>query len=252
MRGMSDMPAARLAVAQARRVCLITGAGVSVASGVPTFRDAGGLWGDRRPEDVATPEAFAHDPLLVWRWYHARRSALLRCEPNPAHRAIAAYQARNRGAVLITQNVDGLHERAAESAGIDERVLRFHGSIWQVRCSHCSHHAEDHSCEPDIDAHDLPCCPACGQLLRPAVIWFGELLDRDILQRAWSAAEACEVMIVAGTSAQVEPAASLARVAASKHAALIEVNPDESALSALCDYRFAAGAETLLPELLGE
>jgi NAD-dependent protein deacetylase/lipoamidase len=200
----------------ARRVAILTGAGVSAESGVPTFRDAlTGLWARFRPEDLATPEAFARDPALVWRWYRERRQRLRTVEPNPGHRALVALEGRIPELTLITQNVDGLHARAGS-----REVIELHGNITRVKCF-----AEDTPVEEWADTEAVPACPRCGGPLRPDVVWFGEMLPPLALERARAAAGRCDVFLSVGTSNLVEPAASLPWLASARGAPVLIVNP---------------------------
>jgi NAD-dependent deacetylase len=206
---------------RAARVAVLTGAGVSAESGVPTFRGGGGLWEGSRVEDVATPHAFDRDPARVWRFYHARRAALRAVQPNPGHRALVELEHRwGEHFTLITQNVDGLH-RAAGS----RRVLELHGALARVRCTHCGR-TEDRGGE-ELPA--LPRCGECGQLLRPDVVWFDEALPDGVWRAGAEAAAACECFLVAGTSAVVYPAAGLIDVARAAGAGVVEVNLESAA-----------------------
>jgi len=245
---------ARALLERAARVVVLTGAGVSAESGVPTFRGADGLWNRFRPEDLATPEAFARDPRLVWEWYGWRREAMARCEPNPAHRALAAWMARTPGTVLVTQNVDDLHERAARAAGAPEgppRLLKVHGAIFRVRCTRCGvETAHDGPVDAASEA-TLPRC-ACGGLLRPAVVWFGEILPPAIIQAAFQAARDAEACLVVGTAGAVYPAAGIVHEAQHHDAPVIVVDPGETEYDAIADVRLVAPAGTVLPLLLGE
>jgi NAD-dependent deacetylase len=235
------LEAAAALLRRARRVVAFTGAGVSAESGVPTFRGAGGLWEGRAVEEVATPQGFAADPEMVWRFYEQRRCNLTRCRPNPAHAVLAAWQRRFADYTLVTQNVDGLHEEAGATA-----VLHVHGSIWTVRCTRCGR--ERH--EPAAPLPEVPPrCPACGAMERPGVVWFGEMLPEDVLGAATQAARRAEVMVVVGTSAVVYPAAGLVQIAAAAGAAVIEVNPEASALAHLADVGLRGPAGALLPRL---
>ena len=237
----TSLDAAAALLRKARRVVVFTGAGVSAESGVPTFRGAGGLWEGRPVEEVATPRGFAADPVRVWRFYEQRRCNLARCRPNPAHAVLAAWQRRFPSYTLITQNVDGLHEESGARA-----VLHVHGSIWTVRCTGCGR--ERH--EPAAPLPRVPPrCPACGAMERPGVVWFGETLPEDGLHAASHAAARADVMVVVGTSAVVYPAAGLVQVAASAGAAVIEVNPEASALAHLADVELRGPAGELLPRL---
>ena len=203
----------------ARRVVILTGAGVSAESGIPTFRDAlSGLWSRFDAEELATPEAFARQPDLVWRWYAERRARVLQAQPNPAHLALVALEGLVSQLELITQNVDGLHQRAGS-----RDVVELHGNITRVRCSGGCGVVDSWD-----DAPTCPICRVCGRPLRPAVIWFGELLPAPELERARVAAEQCDVFVSVGTSNMVEPAASLPWLASRHRASVIVVNPDLS------------------------
>lgn len=212
------------ALAGARRVAALTGAGVSAESGVPTFRGAGGLWQGHDPTRLATPEAFARDPRLVWQWYDWRRGILAGCRPNPGHRALARLEELLPTFTLITQNVDRLHQEAGSS-----RVLELHGDIWTLRCSRACGLARLDRSHP---LPELQACPACGAWLRPGVVWFGEALPEGVLERASAAAGSAEVFLVVGTSSLVYPAAGLADLAAARGARVFEVNPDPGSRAA--------------------
>ena len=202
---------------------VLTGAGVSTESGVPTFRGESGLWRNYRPEALATPQAFRRDPELVWEWYSWRRELIAGCAPNAAHETLAAMEAALPAFTLITQNVDGFHQAAGS-----QNVLELHGNIWCVRCTGCGVTAEDHRVPlPDLP----PRCPECGALLRPDVVWFGESLPSRVIDAAWQAASQSRTMLVIGTSAIVQPAASLPMIALRNGAHLIEFNPGETPLS---------------------
>jgi NAD-dependent deacetylase len=226
----------------ARRITVLTGAGVSAASGVPTFRGAGGLWRSFRAEDLATPEAFVRDPRLVWEWYDWRRSIIAACSPNPAHDALARWTERD-GVTLITQNVDGLHERAGA-----RDVIRFHGSIWHLRCAQgCGVGASWENRQ--VPLPQLPArCPGCAGLARPDVVWFGEGLDPEILTRAFDACH-CDVFLSVGTSSIVHPAAALAGRARALGALTVESNPEPAGRAAGLDVVLAMAAEVALPAL---
>jgi NAD-dependent deacetylase len=228
----------------ARRVTVLTGAGVSAASGVPTFRGASGLWRDVRAEDLATPSAFARDPRLVWEWYDWRRGIVARCAPNRAHEVLAAWSRRVESFALLTQNVDGLHERAGTA-----RVTRLHGSIWTLKCwQGCG---EPPWSDDRVPLQPLPpLCPACGGLARPGVVWFGEALDPNDLVVARHAC-ACEVFLVVGTSAVVHPAAGLAEIARSRGAFVAEINPERTEVSAVAHASLRGKAEVVLDALAG-
>jgi len=223
------------------RVAVLTGAGISAESGVPTFRGPGGLWRSYRPEELATPQAFHRDPKLVWEWYDWRRQLIARCEPNAAHRTLAELERVLRHFTLITQNVDGLHRRAGS-----RRVVELHGNIWRMRCLNEGSAIEDHTVPlPEIP----PRCPQCGGLLRPDVVWFGESLPPDALEAAFTASRNCGLMLVIGTSAVVQPAASLPLIAKEHGAYLIEVNPQPTPLSPYADETIREPAAVALPRL---
>ena len=235
------------------RITVLTGAGVSAASGVPTFRGADGLWKNFRPETLATAEAFGRDPKLVWEWYAWRRSLIAACDPNPAHRVLAEWSRRFENFRLITQNVDGLHESAfaeatARQAGPSD-VIRLHGSIWEVRCwQGCAKSPARWRDETLSFAELPPRCPHCGGMVRPGVVWFGETLEPDVVQQASDATE-CEVFITVGTSAIVYPAAGFITAARQNGAFTVEINPEATAATHTVDLALTGGAEKLLPDI---
>ncbi len=235
------MNQAREWLQSASSIVVLTGAGISAESGVPTFRGPGGLWRDFRPEELATPEAFARDPQLVWEWYDWRRSVLATVVPNAGHRALVELEKRTPRFTLITQNVDGLHDRAGSAS-----PLKLHGDIWMVRCLACGCEARDER----IPLPELPPRCACGGVLRPAVIWFGEPLPRETWDRACQATEQAEVFLVVGTSAVVYPAAGLVPMAKSCGARVIECNMEETPFSASLDRSFRGKAGEILPALI--
>jgi NAD-dependent deacetylase len=222
-------------------IVVLTGAGVSAESGVPTFRGNHGLWKQYRAEDLATPGAFARDPKLVWEWYDWRRSLIAEAKPNPGHYALAAAEARARKFTLITQNVDGLHELAGS-----RNVLRLHGSIWMLRCLECRREREDRSTPlPEIP----PRCE-CGGMLRPGVVWFGELLPAQVWKDAETAARQADLFLLIGTSAMVYPAAGLASMAKSSGARVVEINIEETGVSDSIDEFLQGPSGELLPQLI--
>ena len=238
---MKDIRAAVEILARADRVAALTGAGVSAESGVPTFRGQDGLWRQYRAETLATPEAFERDPKLVWEWYDWRRSLIAPVEPNPGHQVLAGWQDLFAGFSLITQNVDGLHGKAGS-----REVVELHGNIWKLRCTR-------EGTVSEVRENPLsqlpPVCPSCGALLRPHIVWFGESLDPDVLERAFRLSESCRAMLVIGTSSVVQPAASLPFAAARAGAAIIEVNPEPTPLTPHADVFLPGKSGRIMPEL---
>ncbi|VTR96097.1 nad-dependent protein deacylase : NAD-dependent protein deacylase OS=Syntrophobacter fumaroxidans (strain DSM 10017 / MPOB) GN=cobB PE=3 SV=1: SIR2 [Gemmata massiliana] len=229
----------------AERVCVLTGAGVSAESGVPTFRASDGLWEGHRIEDVASPDGWDRNPLLVWQFYNARRANVATVKPNPGHFALVAMEDRWRERfALVTQNVDGLHLDAGST-----NVLEIHGSLRQTRCTVCESVA-NRGLEPLGDA---PECPQCRGRLRPHIVWFGEGLPQDIWSAARLAAYQCHVLLVVGTSAVVHPAASLIPLAKRGEvtpAKVIEVNLTPTEASAYADVGLYGPSGAVLPKLL--
>ena len=218
----------RKALGEAESVAVLTGAGISAESGVPTFRGPNGLWRDFSPEELATPEAFERDPRLVWEWYEWRRERIRAAQPNAGHRALAELERRKSGDVrrgpgftLITQNVDGLHDRAGS-----RRVLKLHGDIWLARCVGCG--AEERNEEAPLT--EIPPRCRCGSLLRPGVVWFGEPLPAAAWDEAFAASRSAQVFMVVGTSGVVYPAAGLVEVARRSGAKVAIVNPEATSL----------------------
>ena len=209
------------------KITALTGAGVSAESGVPTFRGAAGLWKNHRPEELATPAAFQRDPTLVWEFYAWRRKLVARCEPNNAHLTLVEISEKVPSTQIITQNVDGLHQRAGSND-----VIELHGSLWKLKCTRCNHHWQS----LDVPLPELPpACLSCGELARPDVVWFGEPLNPQTLQSAHSAVLRSDILLVIGTSALVFPAASLPQLAKENGAAIVEINPQETPLSSIAD-----------------
>ncbi len=232
------------ALRTARRIAALTGAGVSAASGIPTFRGSGGLWKTYRPDTLATPAAFANNPRLVWEWYDWRRQQIRHAVPNASHEVLAAWTREWPHFTLITQNVDGLHE----SAGAD-RLVRLHGCIWELVCWRPCRAGRTPWRDDSVPLDPLPpTCPHCRGLARPAVVWFGEHLNPSIT-RAADRATACEVFLSIGTSSVVYPAAGLAHQAKERGALTVEINPDATDATDLVDVALCGRAEEILPRL---
>ena len=225
----------------ARSIVALTGSGISAESGIPTFREAQtGLWARYDPQQLATPEAFARDPLLVWEWYGWRRKLVGEAEPNPGHRALVELEKKTPSFTLVTQNVDGLHERAGS-----RDVIELHGNILRTICS-----AERVEVDPGKAVEKHPVCPNCNSPLRPDVVWFGEMLPAGAMESASEAAESCEVFLSIGTSGLVYPAASLPSAAAAAGAAIVEINPQDTPLTSKADYTLRGTAGEALPGLV--
>ncbi|MCL4260130.1 MAG: NAD-dependent deacylase [Anaerolineales bacterium] len=226
----------------ASRAVALTGAGASQESGLRTFRDSQiGLWAQYRPEELASPEAFARDPKLVWDWYAWRREAIKGARPNAGHYALAEVEKKIPQFTLITQNVDGLHRMAGSLA-----LLELHGNIQRVRCSECGEYAETWN----EDSETVPRCDYCEGLLRPDVVWFGESLPRNQLERAVEASRACDVYFSIGTSGVVQPAASLAHAAKKNGAIIVEINAETTPLTEKADFFLQGKSGEILPALV--
>lgn len=201
---------------------VLTGAGVSAESGIPTFRGPDGLWRNHRPQDLATPDAFARDPRLVWEWYDWRRQRIAEARPNPGHEALARLESRLHDFLLVTQNVDGLHRRAGS-----RNVVELHGNIWKIRCSRCGAEREDRT----APLAEVPPRCSCGGFGRPGVVWFGEALPEGAMEQAASALETADLFLMIGTSAVVWPAAGLGELALRRDIPVIEINPEPTSYS---------------------
>ncbi len=231
----------RARLAGARAITVLTGAGISADSGVPTFRGPDGLWRTYRAEDLATPEAFARDPKLVWEWYNWRRELLATKRPNPAHEALVELERRVERFWLITQNVDGLHRTAGAT-----KLSEIHGNIWTVRCTACKRLAENR----DVPIAIPPLCSACGGLLRPHIVWFGEALEEAVVDRCMETLSRSELLLVIGTSGVVYPAASFAPIAKAAGAFVTEINLEPTPHSDLVDLSIRGRASEIIPRLL--
>jgi NAD-dependent deacetylase len=222
-------------------ITVLTGAGVSAESDVPTFRGKDGLWRTYRAEELATPEAFARDPKTVWEWYDYRRQIVAGKHPNPAHEAITRLDEGLADFLLITQNVDGLHERAGT-----KRIVELHGNLFRVRCTGgCGT-----SRNLEVPLTEIPPRCHCGALLRPDVVWFGEALPEQALSAAFEASRSCDLMLVIGTSAVVQPAASMPLIAKQAGRYVVEVNPDPTPITPFVDIAFSGKAGEIVPEVV--
>lgn len=263
----SDMAAFRTHFKKSKYIVILTGAGVSAESGVPTFRGAGGYWRQYQAQDLACPDAFERDPSLVWEFYHYRREVMGSKRPNPAHDAIAEcetmLQKEGKKVVVITQNIDELHKRAGS-----RNILELHGSLFRVRCTKCGEETENRDspiCEslrgkgaPDPDAkstriavEDLPRCKTCNGLLRPAVVWFGEGLDGEVLQKTHKSLEECDLCLVVGTSSVVYPAAMFAPQVAKRGVPVAEFNMEATPVTNEFGFHFEGPCGTTLPRAIG-
>jgi len=233
-------PALRERLRTGEPLVVLTGAGVSAESGLATFRGPEGMWEGRNPMELASPDAFRADPLTVWRFYEWRRQQALKALPNPAHLALAAWERVRDSFTLITQNVDGLHERAGS-----HNVIRLHGSLWRLRCTVEQREFDDHR----KDLGPLPPNCECGGMLRPGVVWFGESLPGQAIESADRASRSAALVLVIGTSSLVYPAAALPQVAQSSGAFVVEINPEPTPLSSQVDERLAGPAGEIVPAL---
>jgi NAD-dependent deacetylase len=227
------------------RVFVITGAGISAESGIPTFRGKDGYWRNMDPAKLATPEAFAENPELVWEWYRERRQRIRAAQPNPAHEAVVQLSSRASDFLLVTQNVDDLHARAGLSK---EKMVQIHGDIFETRCSRCDFRAE----ADEEEEEELPRCARCSARMRPGVVWFGEMLDThkiDIVQD-YLGSGGCDLVLVIGTTALFGYISDWAVRARGERGQLIEINPEETALSRFATKSIREPAAVALPKLL--
>jgi len=225
-----------------QHLAILTGAGTSAESGIHTFREEQtGFWAQYNPQELATPEAFQTNPQLVWDWYQWRRELIAQAQPNPGHFALAKMQAAFPQFTLVTQNVDGLHQRAGS-----QNVIELHGNIMRDKCFDCDVAIKTKS--PLTKA--IACCPHCGGLARPDVVWFGEILNPDNLSLAWNTAQDCDTFLSIGTSSVVQPAASLPVTAQENGAVLVEINPMQTPVTRLADFVLQLPSGEILPQLL--
>jgi NAD-dependent deacetylase len=229
-------------VAMSRSITVLTGAGISAESGVATYRDADGLWNNFRAEDFSSVESFQKDPKMVWDWYKERRRIMAAAVPNAGHKALAEMERKNMQFMLLTQNIDGLHQRAGT-----DNIVELHGSVWRLRCTMCLGEWEYRG---ELD-EGMPFCGSCHGLARPAVVWFGESLKQSEWDRAVRASY-CDTMMVVGTSALVNPVASLPELALKNGARIIEVNLEKTPISEIATVSIQGKAGEILPELVKE
>lgn len=230
-------------IQSAKRVAVLTGAGISAESGIPTFRGAGGYWRNYRAEDLATPEAFAHNPKLVWEWYAMRMQVCLDAKPNPGHEVVAKMEAYFSEFLLVTQNVDGLHARAG-----NKKLVEIHGNIFTARCT---------SCEKKFKLTEVPnqvpvLCPSCGKLARPHIVWFGESYDMNLINEARNFLMKTDLLFIIGTSGQVGVPVQLASEAIARGTFCIEINPENSSITKIVNLHFASASGKILPEIWQE
>ncbi len=226
-------------IRNSKKIVFVTGAGISQESGIPTFRGKDGLWRTYDAMQLATINAFYENPLLVWEWYDDRRKGIFSAEPNPGHRAIAELE-EYLDVVILTQNIDGLHQKAGSS-----NVFELHGSIIRIKCSKC-----DYKDEIRTGFERLPPLCKCGSILRPDVVWFGEPLPQDVWKQAMIHAGQCDLMVIAGTSLVVSPANTLPVYAKQNNGFLIEINPEETIMSSEMDYSVRNSSAVSLPEFV--
>jgi NAD-dependent deacetylase len=236
----SDLEKTSMILKKSSKVVVLTGAGISKESGIPTFRGKDGLWKNYRAEELATPYAFETDPNKVWEWYDWRRDLISQAQPNPAHVTIAEMEKHFSDFIVISQNVDGLHKRAGSN-----NIIELHGNLWRVRCQKEGKRFDLLT----VPLKEVPPRCRCGSIVRPDVVWFGESLPQDELRVAFSKAEECDTMMVVGTSGLVQPAASLPMAAKAKGAYIIEVNIETTPISRIADVTLLGKAGEILPIL---
>ena len=236
-----ELSEAREILENSSSIVVLSGAGISAESGVPTFRGTDGLWRNFRSENLATPEAFWDNPTLVWEWYDWRRCAIKDAKPNPGHFALAELESQKRKFTLVTQNIDGLHQMAGS-----RNILEMHGNLWEIKCTKCGIVTKDYR----VPLEELPpTCPSCGGMGRPNVVWFGELIPMDVIDKTLKAIEDSDVMLIIGTSGVVEPAASMGLVAKQAGKTVIEINLEHTPNSSLFDITILGKSGEILPLL---
>jgi len=231
-------------IRKAQNIVILTGAGVSRESGLDTFRDVGGYWSRYNPYELASPQGFSSNPLLVWQWYQARKNRANEAQPNPGHFAIAEIESHFPEYYLFTQNVDRLHKRAGSKT-----VFELHGTIFESHCFNCGlPYTNDFTIGDSIET--IPRCPKCNDLIRPSVVWFGESLPYDILALAYEKSQSCDLFFTIGTSSEVYPAADLPHQAKNTGAYVVEINPNETSFTRYSNLSFRENSGEILPQIL--
>ena len=232
---------AKRIIDDASNIAVLSGAGISAESGIPTFRGEDGLWKNFRPEDLATPDAFSKDPKLVWEWYEWRRKLIKDSKPNPGHYALADFEQQVSDYTLITQNIDGLHQLAGS-----RNIVEMHGNLWQIRCTSCGNIEQNF----EVPFKELPpLCKNCNSLGRPNIVWFGEVIPMPIIDKSLMAIENCQVMLIIGTSGVVEPAASMGLIAKQTGKTVIEINLEPTPNSNFYDLSINGKSGEILPQI---
>jgi len=232
---------AKRIIDDASNIAVLSGAGISAESGIPTFRGEDGLWKNFRPEDLATPDAFSKDPKLVWEWYEWRRKLIKDSKPNPGHYALADFEQQVSDYTLITQNIDGLHQLAGS-----RNIVEMHGNLWQIRCTRCGNIEQNF----EVPFKELPpLCKNCNSLGRPNIVWFGEVIPMPIIDKSLMAIENCQVMLIIGTSGVVEPAASMGLIAKQTGKTIIEINLEPTPNSNFYDLSINGKSGEILPQI---
>ncbi|NIP31428.1 MAG: NAD-dependent protein deacylase [Candidatus Dadabacteria bacterium] len=229
-------------IQESEKITVLSGAGISAESGVPIFRGDGGLWNNYRPEELATPKAFFENPEIVWQWYDWRRSLMKKAEPNAGHYALTELQRQKEKFTLITQNVDGLHQKAGT-----QDLIEMHGNLWEIRCTKCGHIEKNY----EVPLKELPpMCDKCGELMRPNIVWFNEIIPMQVIDKCLLAIEDSDLFLIIGTSGIVEPAASFGILAKQNEKPVIELNLEQSPNTGLYDISIRAKSGEVLPLLV--
>jgi NAD-dependent deacetylase len=236
---MTQLKATAKLIRNAEHLIALSGAGISKESNVPTFRGKDGLWKQYNAMDLATPQAFRQNPQLVWEWYVWRQNLIAKCKPNPAHYTLVNWEHSGLLKTLITQNVDGLHRKAGST-----HVLEVHGNLWALKCTTCTH--QSRLSQP---AQGIPPCPECGSNLRPDVVWFGESLPSTIMEQVYTELQIADIILVVGTSALVQPAASFPLIVKQNGGQILEINVETTPLTASADIHLTGKAGEVLPKL---